>query len=103
METGTLAPSRLLSSSAAGVVAPMAAVTGSTIAATVTVSVVAGPPVTSAEVSTVTLILASLSKSLRSKARVSVATVSLVRTTAVMVVPTGAPMSVKSPVTRITS
>ena len=103
MSTVTEAPLRLVSLREAGTVPEMTAVTGSTIAVTVTVPVVAGPPAVKAPVSTVTLIEASTSKSVPSKARVSVAWVSEFRSTAEIVVPAGAPPRVKSPMTMVAS
>ena len=91
---------RLLSVSDAGAVEEIAALTSST-AVTVTVPVVAGPvPVASAVCNTVTLIAAFVSKSVPSKVSVTVAVLPL-PLTPVIVVPVGAPLSVKSPVTKV--
>ena len=97
--TVTVAPARLLSVNDAGTVAEIAAETSST-AVTVTEPVVAGPvPVASAVCRTVTLSDASMSKSGPTNASVSVACVALSRTTEAMLVPVGAPTSVKLPAT----
>ena len=90
-----MAPLRLDSVSEAGTVPDITALTSST-AVTVTLPVVAGPvPVASAVWRTVTLSDASASKSVPSNASVSVACVSLSRNTPLIVVPVGAPRSVK--------
>ena len=102
--TTTVAVLRLPSSSDAGLVELMAA-TASKKAVTVTVPVVSGPVVSAARPlwRTVTLMLASESKSVPSKARVNVAWVALSLVTDEIVVPVGAPLSRKSVVSRVAS
>src|SRR6185295_4417777 len=95
--TVTVAPFRFVSLNDAGLVDAITAAASST-AVTATVPVVAGPvPVSNAAWSTVTDSVVFASKSVPSKASVSVALVAEFRTTLAIVVPVGAVASEKFP------